>query len=81
MARILVIEDEPDLQQGLSYNLLLAGHVGISALQGNEGLNLAQTQHPGLILPDLSGFEICKTLKAVATTRSIPIVTFTAKKF
>ena len=53
MARIRVKEDEPDLQQVLSYTLRLAGHVRISALKGNEGLNLAQTQHPDLILLDL----------------------------
>lgn len=84
MARILVIEDEQDLQQVLAYNLRLAGHMVNSALRGNEGLNLAQTQPPDLILldlmlPDLSGLEICKTLKADAATRHIPILMLTAK--
>jgi two-component system, OmpR family, phosphate regulon response regulator PhoB len=84
MARILVIEDEQDLQTVLAYNLKLAGHLVISALRGNEGLNLAQAQPPDLILldlmlPDLSGIEICKALKANAATRHVPIIMLTAK--
>lgn len=84
MARILVIEDEQDLQQVLAYNLRLAGHAVTQALRGGEGLHLAQTQHPDLILldlmlPDLSGTEICKTLKAEAATRHLPILMLTAK--
>ncbi len=84
MARILVIEDEPDLQQVLAYNLRLAGHGVISSLRGGEGLGLAQTQHPDLILldlmlPDLSGIEICKRLKGETATRHVPILMLTAK--
>jgi two-component system phosphate regulon response regulator PhoB len=84
MAQILVIEDEQDLQQVLAYNLRLAGHTVISSLRGNEGLHLAQTQHPDLILldlmlPDLPGTEICKTLKTDAATRHVPIFMLTAK--
>jgi two-component system phosphate regulon response regulator PhoB len=84
MARILVIEDEQDLQTVLAYNLRLAGHAVTSALRGNEGLSIAQTQPPDLILldlmlPDLSGIEICKTLKADAATRHVPIIMLTAK--
>ncbi len=84
MAHILVIEDEQDLQQVLAYNLRLAGHVVSAALRGYEGLQLAQTQLPDLILldlmlPDLSGLEICKTLKAEAVTRPVPILMLTAK--
>ena len=84
MARILVIEDEQDLQTVLAYNLKLAGHVVTSALRGNEGLVSAQAQPPDLILldlmlPDLSGIEICKMLKADKATRHVPIVMLTAK--
>jgi two-component system, OmpR family, phosphate regulon response regulator PhoB len=84
MARILVIEDEQDLQQVLVYNLRLAGHTTISALRGSDGLDLAQNQHPDLILldlmlPDLSGLEICKTLKASASTCDVPILMLTAR--
>lgn len=84
MAQILVIEDEPDLQQVLAYNLRMAGYTVVPALKGNEGLALAQAQHPDLILldlmlPDLPGMEICKALKAEASTRLIPILMLTAR--
>jgi two-component system phosphate regulon response regulator PhoB len=84
MARILVIEDEQDLQQVLAYNLKLAGHVVSSALNGSDGLTMALTQPPDLVLldlmlPDLSGNEICKILKAEAATRHVPVLMLTAR--
>jgi two-component system, OmpR family, phosphate regulon response regulator PhoB len=84
MAKILVIEDERDLQQVLGYNLRLAGHTVMSALRGNEGLSMAQSQRPDLVLldlmlPDLSGTEICKAMKAEPATRGVPILMLTAK--
>jgi CheY-like chemotaxis protein len=52
--------------------------------QGNEVLALAKTQNPGLILldvmlPEMSGFEICKALKADESTKNIPIIFLTAR--
>ena len=84
MAQILVIEDEQDLQQVLAYNLRMAGHTVLPALKGNEGLALAQTRLPDLILldlmlPDLPGMDICKALKAEPATRPIPILMLTAR--
>jgi two-component system phosphate regulon response regulator PhoB len=84
MARILVIEDERDLQQVLAYNLRMAGHTVLGALRGGEGLQLAQAHRPDLVLldlmlPDLSGLDICKTLKADPATRQVPILMLTAK--
>ncbi|HWQ07887.1 MAG TPA: response regulator transcription factor [Holophaga sp.] len=84
MARILVIEDEPDLQQVLAYNLRLAGHTVVSALKGGDGLHLAQSHLPDLVLldlmlPDMPGTEVCKTLKAEAATRHVPVVMLTAR--
>lgn len=84
MARILVIEDEPDLQRVLAYNLRLAGHAATSALGGEEGLRLARNQPPDLVLldlmlPDLPGLEVCKALKSEEPTRHVPILILTAK--
>lgn len=84
MARILVIEDEQDLQQVLAYNLRGAGHSVLGALNGDAGLRLALSQHPDLVLldlmlPDLSGLELCKQLKADPATRAIPVLMITAK--
>jgi two-component system, OmpR family, phosphate regulon response regulator PhoB len=84
MARILVIEDERDLQQVLAYNLRAGGHTVLDALSGDLGLKQAQTERPDLILldlmlPDLSGLEVCKHLKAEPATRSIPVLMLTAR--
>jgi len=84
MSRILVIEDENDLQQLLDYNLRQAGHEVLAALRAEEGLRLARERQPDLIvldlmLPDLPGTELCKALKRDAGTRDIPVLMLTAK--
>jgi len=84
VARILVIEDEPDLQRILDYNLRKAGHVVLQALRGSDGLELARKQLPDLVLldlmlPDLQGTEVCKLLKKSPGTSGIPVIMLTAK--
>jgi two-component system phosphate regulon response regulator PhoB len=84
MARILVIEDERDLQKVLEFNLRQAGHEVLSALLGREGLQLARDRSPDLVLldlmlPDLSGTEVCKALKKDPRTEHIAILILTAK--
>ncbi len=84
MARVLVIEDEPDLQQVLEYNLRQEGHEVLQALHGSDGLRLARERRPELILldlmlPDLTGTDVCKSLKRDAATRGIPVLMLTAK--
>jgi two-component system, OmpR family, phosphate regulon response regulator PhoB len=84
MARILIIEDEKDLQQVLDYNLRQAGHETMQALGGQEGLRLAHERRPDLVLldlmlPDVPGTEVCKALKRDERTRDIPVVMLTAR--
>jgi two-component system phosphate regulon response regulator PhoB len=84
MARVLVIEDERDLQKVLDYNLHEAGHEVLCALRGQQGLHLARERRPDIIildlmLPDIAGTEICKTLKQQPDTQAIPIIMLTAK--
>lgn len=84
MASILVIEDEPDLLQVLEYNLTQAGHSVIGVSQGRLGLERARAEQPQLILldlmlPDLSGTEVCRALKERDDTRAIPVVMVTAR--
>ena len=81
---ILVIEDEPDLQQVLEYNLTQAGYVVRQALRGQDGLRLAQSEPPGLVLldlmlPDLPGTKVCQALKGDPRTRDVPVVMLTAR--
>ena len=84
MAHILIIEDEKDLQQVLDYNLRRAGHEVSAALRGDDGLKLAHGKRPDIVLldlmlPDISGMEVCKALKRDAATASIPILMLTAR--
>lgn len=84
MAHIIVIEDEADLQSVLEYNLKQAGHTVSVAGRGQEGLRLAQQQKPDLVLldlmlPDIAGTEVCRTLKSNTETKSIPVVMVTAR--
>ncbi len=84
MARILVIEDEPDIQQILEYNLREKGHKVFLAGKGEEGLRIAREQRPDLVLldlmlPDIPGTEICKTIKADPALRNTQVVMLTAK--
>ncbi len=84
MARILVIEDEPDLQKVLGFNLGQAGHQVLAAVRGREGLELARDRSPDLVildlmLPDISGTEVCKSLKRDGKTHGIPVLMLTAK--
>src|SRR5580693_2158621 len=82
--RILIIEDERALTKVLSYNLEREGYETLVAHDGQEGLRKAQTLLPDLILLDLmlpvmTGLEVCRELKAGERTRDIPIVMLTAK--
>ena len=80
---ILVVEDEKDILDLVSFNLRQAGFKVIQAREGLEGLRLAQTHSPGLIvldlmLPGLDGKEICRRLRQSENTRGIPVVMLTA---
>ncbi len=82
--RILVIEDERDLCELLDFNLRREGYETILAHDGQEGLRKAQTLLPDLILldlmlPGLSGFDVCRELRSGERTREIPIIIISAK--
>ena len=82
--RILVAEDEPDVLSLISSNLVSAGFNVIKAENGLVALNQAKETLPSLIvldlmLPELSGLEVCKLLKKEPQTSQIPIIMLTAK--
>ena len=84
MARILVIEDEPDIQQVLEYNLREKGHKVFIAGKGREGLEIARDRRPDLVLldlmlPDIPGTEVCKVLKTDPSLKHTQVVMLTAK--
>jgi two-component system phosphate regulon response regulator PhoB len=84
-ALILIVDDEPDLVSTLDYNLTKAGYQTRTAYTGEDGLALSeQSPRPDLIildlmLPDISGTEVCRRLRASDKTRDIPVLMLTAK--
>ena len=83
--KVLVAEDDPDIQVILKMVLTRLGKCDVSiTFQGDQVFPMAKANHPGLILldvmlPEMSGFEICKALKADPETQSIPIIFLTAR--
>jgi two-component system, OmpR family, phosphate regulon response regulator PhoB len=82
---ILVIEDEPDLAATLEYNLQKEGYQTRVAANGLSGLESAALEPLpdaivlDLMLPDVSGTEVCRRLRESDRTREIPIIMCTAK--
>ncbi|MFT7617815.1 MAG: two-component system alkaline phosphatase synthesis response regulator PhoP [Planctomycetota bacterium] len=81
---VLVVEDEIDILEVLVYNLEMAGYRCYKSLDGEGGLALAREKNPDLILldlmlPGMSGSEICSQLRQDSLTRDIPIIMVTAK--
>ncbi|HEX3132682.1 MAG TPA: response regulator transcription factor, partial [Planctomycetota bacterium] len=80
----LVIEDEPDIQTLLRFNLQREGHVVTVAGTGNDGLHELRRGHYDLVLldlmlPDRDGLEVCRVMRANAGLAGIPIIMLTAK--
>jgi DNA-binding response OmpR family regulator len=81
--KILVVEDESDMAELMSYQLKKAGFAVGTASDGIEALKKARTVKPDLILldlmlPELDGFAVCEILRRNAATASVPIMMVTA---
>src|SRR5688572_27122610 len=79
--RVLVIEDETAIAEGLAYNLRQEGLEPLLAADGDSGLQLARTAKPDLILLDLmlpgvGGLDVCRALRRES---DVPIIMLTAK--
>jgi two-component system phosphate regulon response regulator PhoB len=82
--RILIIEDERGLTQALEYNFGKEGYDVAVAHDGTEGLRKAQTLLPDvvlldLMLPGMSGLDVCRQLRAGERTKALSIVMLTAR--
>ncbi len=82
--KILVVEDERDIRELVRYNLQEEGFLVVEANDGETGLALAQKERPALVildlmLPSLSGLEVCRLLRSREETASLPILVLTAK--
>jgi CheY-like chemotaxis protein len=83
MAKILLVEDNEMNRDMLSRRLERRGYEVLIALDGQEGVSVAQAQHPDLVLMDMSlpvldGWEATRKLKSSAATQSIPVIALTA---
>lgn len=81
---ILVVEDDADIRELVTYNLKREGFLVSSTLSGMEGIRVAQSDNPHLMvldimLPDINGLEVCRQLKQGTATKSIPVIMLTAK--
>ncbi|UCD36206.1 MAG: response regulator [Nitrospiraceae bacterium] len=82
--KILVVDDEKDILELLSYNLKKEGYQVTASLNGEEALRLVKDNDfdlciLDLMLPGIQGMELCKMLKSSEATASIPIIMVTAK--
>jgi CheY-like chemotaxis protein len=83
MPKILLIEDNEMNRDMLSRRLLKRGYEVTIAVDGEQGVAMARTEAPALILMDMSlpgldGWEATRQLKAMPETRSIPVIALTA---
>lgn len=83
-SKILVVDDEPDALDLIEFNLKSAGYEVVTAKDGSEALRKADQLAPDLIildlmLPEVDGLEVCKTLRREEKTATIPIIMLTAK--
>jgi DNA-binding response OmpR family regulator len=82
--KVLVCDDEPYIIESVSYVVRKAGFDVLTAEDGEESLHQAKTAHPDLIfldimMPKLSGYEVCRRLKQDPATRGIYIIMLTAR--
>jgi len=83
MVKILVIDDELNLQRLIKANLAARGYQVLAAVDGATGLKLAAQEMPDLImldlmLPDILGWDVLASLKENPVTKNIPVVIMTA---
>src|SRR5262245_35249956 len=84
MARVLIVDDDPDIIRLVSYNLSQAGFQATTATTGRTALESVHKYPPDLIildvmLPDIDGLEVCRSLRQHDASRPIQIILLTAR--
>jgi two-component system, OmpR family, response regulator RegX3 len=82
--KVLIVDDDEDILLIVQTILTSAGYTSFTARNGREGVDMALQLQPDLILldvmmPELSGWEVCTTLKNAPETRQIPVAMLTVK--
>jgi DNA-binding response OmpR family regulator len=85
MAKIVVIDDDEDLQAFVEFHLKKGRHTVLAARNGFEGIELVEQHRPELIIldvmmPGLDGVDICKRLKRNEEIAQIPVIFLSAKR-
>ncbi len=83
MSKVLVVDDEVDVLELLTYNLRKAGHEVALATNGLDAIDMARSSRPDVIildlmLPEVHGFDVCDVLRKDIHTAGIPIIMLTA---
>lgn len=83
-ATILLVEDEPGIQELVKFNLQQVGHTVVSALNAEQALTTIRDILPDLVLldwmlPGMSGIELARKIRADSRTASVPIIMLTAR--
>jgi two-component system phosphate regulon response regulator PhoB len=82
---IFIVEDEADIANALAYNLEREGYQTRHAATGRAALELIEREGPpelvvlDLMLPDISGTEVCRSIRSAERTRRVPVLMLTAK--
>ena len=84
IAKILIVEDEPDIRDTLSYNFEKEGFKVLSSPNGKSALKLLESNEPNIVildlmLPDMSGLDICRQIKNDKKLSDTSIIMLTAK--
>lgn len=82
-AKILAVDDEPELTDLMHFHLVRAGHEVVTAANGWEAIACVKKRRPDIILldlmlPDLDGFGVCEILRRDPLTATIPIIIISA---
>jgi len=84
-AKILVVDDDPNVQRLLTYTIRQAGYDVVTANDGAEAFRAWNAEHPDLVLldvmlPKLDGYEVTARIRAAEAGRHVPIIMLTAEK-
>lgn len=82
--KVLIIDDEPDIVETLTFMLEARNYDVVTAFDGAEGLVKVKTEKPDvalldIMMPGMDGYTVCNKLKSNKDTKSLPIIMLTAK--